>query len=376
MKVYEIISEKSRANEGLADTLVKGTLGAAGKGIDAARGAYQTWRAGKEAAKAAKAASSAEKTAAGTAKAGAAAKTALDGASYVKKTFGDKILTLVNMLGIAYYVYDYWTTILPLEKDFEEFKEAFKKKTEVPSGNRFRGMTIEQAQAEADGEREKALGKAVAGALLTGGLIGKFVSGIGTFFSCFGVFGTLIGLPFRGVGFLIQAFGSKASPGMSAGVKAGLIYWLEKTESGQAVMKNAITAIILGGIGSVAAIALDGIVKGLDEFLKWINESEWGKKLGLNLSVPDAAKSKITPKPGEEEEREKEIAANTINGVPAITSDGYLRADRSFWINPRVKNEIDRLLAKGQPNPLNSIKMNPKLSYPTDLFRDMSFTPS
>ena len=372
MKVYEIVSENSRTTEGVADTVVKGTLGAIGRGAQAARGAYQDWRAGKEVAKAAKAA---EKTAS-TAKAGAAAKAAADGASYVKKTFGDKLLTLVNMLGIAYYIYDYWSTVLPLEKDFEEFKESIKNKKEVPSGNRFAGMSLEQAQSEAEGEREKALGKAVAGALLTGGLIGKFVSGIGTFFSCFGIFGTLIGLPFRGVGFLIQAFGSKASPGMAAGVKAALIYWLEKTDSGQAVMKNAITAIILGGIGTVAATALDAIVKGLDEFLKWINESEWGKKLGLNLSVPDAAKSKITPKPGEEDEREKEIAAKTINGVPAITSDGYLRADRSFWINPRVKNEIDRALAAGKPHPLNGIKLNPKLTYPTDLFRDMSFTPS
>ena len=371
MKVYEIISEDSKTTEGVADTVVKGTLGAAGKAANWASQAWQKRQAAKsvaDAGKAAKAGKPAKDTA-------AVAKAGLDGAAHVKKTFGGKLLALINVLGIAYYVYDYWSTILPLEKDFEEFTESLKKKKEVSSSNRFHGMSYEQALSEAEGEREKALGKAVSGVMVSAGagFIGKFVSSIGSFFSCFPIFGPLIGLPTRGVGFVIQWAGSKTSPAGAATFKAGLIYFLENTETGQSIMKSVIASIILGGIGAVAAAALDTVVKGLDEFLKWINESEWGKKLGLNLAVPAAAKTKIKADPEAEKDAENVVM---IAGKPATTADGYLRADRGFWTDSWIKDEIERQIAQGKPNPLNGLKLNPKLQYPTNLFKDMGYVPN
>ncbi len=357
MKVYEIISEEKIDELINPAGLVKGGLGLISRGADAAATAWKarkTAKAGKDALKVA-----------------ANAKVPVEVANKVK-SFGTTYLSFVNALGIVYFIYDYWKTILPIENDFDEFSKAIKNKKEVSKSNQFAGMTYEQALGEAEGAREQALGKAVAGILLTGGLIGKFISSIGTFFSIFGPIGTLIGMPLRGIGYISQALGAKSSPAVVATARAALIVWLEKTESGQAFMKNAMTALVLGGVGKVAAAAIDSVISLADEFLKWLNETEWGKKLGLNLAVPDAAKTKVKSDP----ETEKEVEVKTINGVPAITSDGYLRADRSFWINSRIKSEIERAQAAGKPHPLAGIPRNPKLQYPTDLFRSMDYTPN
>lgn len=362
MKIYEIIAE-DRSDEGLAD-IAKG----------AAKGA--TWVKGAVGgAKAAKAGSEVAKDAGKAKKSVEVAKDVVKNAGKVKasaeavakvKSFGTAYVSILSALGIAYYVYEYWTEILKLEAEWTDYNNSIKSRSQVSSSNRFVGKDYETALEEAENIRTDLLGKAVAGCLMSAGIIGKVLQVFGTLFKVIPIFGPLIGSPLKGIGWIITKL-FEGGP-IAATVRAALLVFFE-TPTGKEMLKNIFAVLILGGIGKVAATAIDVLVGLADAAVDFINE-KFGTKI-TKLSDTGAS-TKIK----RDADTEKEIDANikTIDGVPATTADGFLRADRPFWVHNKVKWEIEKLTNAGNPNPLDSIPKNPKLKYPTDLFPNLSYS--
>lgn len=358
MKIYEIVSE-NRTDEGITD-LAKGAVAGIAKGAKWAKDAITGTKAGAEVAKDADKARKGVEVVKNLDK----VKPSAEAVSKVK-SFGSAYVSILSALGIAYYVYGYWTEILKLEAEWAEYQNSLKSKSQAASSNRFAGKEYSVALSEAEGIREELLGKAVAGCLMSAGIFGKVLQVFGTLFKAVPLFGTLIGTPLRGLGWLI----SKLEGGpIAATVRASLLVWLETTDSGKEFMKNVFTVLILGGVGKVAASAIDSLAKLADIAVEFVNE-----KFGTNFSKPSdsAAATKIKPDAALEKEIESGVK---IDGIPATTADGYLRSDRPFWIHNKVKWEIERQMNAGKPNPLDSIPKNPKLNYPTDLFSNLKYS--
>lgn len=363
MKIYEIVTE-DRSNEGLAD-LAKGAATGIAKGARWAKDAVTGTKAGAEVAKDAGKAKKGAEVAKDVAKNADKVKASAEAISKVK-SFGSAYVGILSALGITYYVYEYWTEVLKIEADWTEYQTSIKNKSEVPSSNRFAGKDYETALDEAKNMRSDLLGKAVAGCLMSAGIFGKVLSSFGSIIKVIPIFGTLVGTPLKGLGWIV----SKMEGGpVAATVRASFLTWLETTDSGKEFMKNIFVVLILGGVGKVAEAAIDVLMKLADTAVEFINE-----KFGTNITKPSdtGLGTKIKPDP----EAEKEIDANikTIDGIPATTADGYLRSDRPFWLHNKVKWEIEKQMNKGQPNPLMGIPKNPKLKYPTDLFTNLSYS--
>ena len=356
MKIYEIVTE-DRANEGIAD-IAKGAATGIAKGAKWAKDAITGTKAGAEVAKDAGKAKKGVEVAKDVAKNADKLKVSAEAMSKVK-SFGSAFMSILSALGITYYVYEYWTEILKLEAEWTEYNNAIKSKTQVPSTNKFAGKDYETALNEAENMRSDLLGKAVAGCLTSAGIFGKVVQVFGTLFKALPVFGPLIGSTIVGAGWIISKIEIARAP---------FLIWLETTDSGKEFMKNVFVVLILGGTGKVAAAAVDALMGLADIAVEFINE-----KFGTNIKKPSDTGLGTKIKPDAEAEKEIDANIKTIDGVPATTADGYLRADRPFWVHNKVKWEIEKQLNKGKPNPLDSIPKNPKLTYPTDLFRNLNY---
>ena len=352
MKIYEIVTE-DRSDEGIAD-IAKGAAAGIAKGARWAKDAVTGTKAGAEVAKDA----SKAKKGAEVAKIASKAEVSAEAISKVK-SFGSAFMSILSALGITYFVYQYWTEILKLEAEWTEYNNAIKSKTQVPSTNKFAGKDYETALNEAENMRSDLLGKAVAGCLTSAGIFGKVVQVFGTLFKALPVFGPLIGSTIVGAGWIISKIEIARAP---------FLIWLETTDSGKEFMKNVFVVLILGGTGKVAAKAVDALMGLADIAVEFINE-----KFGTNIKKPSDTGLGTKIKPDAEAEKEIDANIKTIDGVPATTADGYLRSDRPFWIHNKVKWEIEKQMNKGQPNPLDSIPKNPKLTYPTDLFRNLNY---
>jgi hypothetical protein len=362
MKIYEIVTE-ARSDEGIAD-IAKGAATGIAKGAKWAKDAVTGTKAGAEVAKDAGKAKKGAEVAKDVAKNADKVKASAEAVSKVK-SFGSAYVSILSALGITYYVYGYWTEVLKLEAEWTEYQNSFKSKSQIPSSNRFAGKEYSVALSEAEGIREELLGKAVSGCLMSAGIFGKVLQVFGTMFKVIPLFGPLIGSPLIGIGWLV----SKLEGGpIAATVRSSLLVWLETTDSGKEFMKNIFVVLILGGVGKVAAAAIDILAKLADLAVEFINE-----KFGTNFSKPSdsALGNKIKPDAAIEKEIESGVK---IDGIPATTADGYLRSDRPFWIHNKVKWEIEKQMNAGKPNPLDSIPKNPKLTYPTDLFRNLNYS--
>jgi len=270
--------------------------------------------------------------------------------------FGSSALKLISMLGVGYFVLDYWTSITAVEDDLEEFAAAIKAGTAVPEENQFKGFkSEEEARQEAVAIREELLGMstlAIAASTGFGPAILKNLGKIIGMLPMMGVPGAIV----KGAGYLLQIIGP-------IGVAAAMAWF--QTDSGKAFLKEWAGFILFVGKGVSAAMKLGtGLI---DDFEAWA-EQKTGKDVP---GIPDAARSKIAPSAADDAAAAAKDAANsvTIGPVRATDKDGFLRTDRDFFANPGVVNAVGMALRKGQPNPLDAIPKKPGATYPT-------FTPS
>jgi hypothetical protein len=270
----------------------------------------------------------------------------------VVKSFKPGYLNILSMLGVAYYVYDYWTNITVVEDDLAAFIEAIKSKSNVAEENMFRGFaTEEEATAEAANIREELLGKATLSILASTGLAGALVKNLGKIVGML----PMLGIP----GAIISVLGSLVQKvGIVGG--AALLAWFE-TESGKAFLKEWAWALILLGKGVSTGMTLGtGLV---DAAEKWLED-----KTGRDIpGIPDAARSKIEPSAAQNvAASQKEIAGRKfIGSIQATDAEGFLRTDRDFYTNPSIINAVGRALYNKQPSPLDAIPKKPGATYPT-----------
>lgn len=270
----------------------------------------------------------------------------------VVKSFKPDYLKILSMLGVAYYVYDYWTNITVVEDDLAAFSEAIKSKSNVAEENMFKGFASEEeATSGAANIREELLGKATVSILASTGFAGAFVKNLGKIVGML----PMLGIP----GAIISLLGSLVQKlGLVGG--AALLAWFE-TESGKAFLKEWAFALILLGKGVSTAMTLGtGLI---DAAEKWIED-----KTGVDVpGIPDVAKSKIEPSAAQNlAASQKEIAGRKfIGSIQATDAEGFLRTDRDFYTNPAIVNAVGRALYNKQPSPLDAIPKKPGATYPT-----------
>lgn len=270
----------------------------------------------------------------------------------VVKGFNSKYVNILSMLGVAYYVNEYWTSITAVEDDLVEFSEAIKNKSNVSDDNMFKGFASEQeANDEAATIREELLGKATLSILASTGFVGAFVKNFGKIVSML----PMLGIP----GKIISVLGSLVQKTSVVG-GAALLAWFE-TESGKAFLKEWAFALIMLGKGVSTAITLGvGLV---DAAEKWLED-----KTGVDVpGIPDAARSKIEPSAAQNlAASQKEIANRKfIGSIQATDAEGYLRTDRDFFSNPSIINAVGKALYNKQPSPLDAFPKKPGAKYPT-----------
>lgn len=270
----------------------------------------------------------------------------------VIKGFNNKYVSILTMLGIGYYVYDYWTSITAVEDDLAAFSEAIKSKSAIAEENMFKGFATEQeATAEAKNIREELLGKATVSILASTGFAGALVKNLGKIVSMLPMLG-IPGAAISLLGTLVQKLGLVGG--------AALLTWFE-TESGKAFLKEWAWALILLGKGVSTAMTLGtGLI---DAAEKWIED-----KTGVDVpGIPDAARSKIEPSAAQNvAASQKEIAGRKfIGSIQATDKEGFLRTDRDFYTNPSIINAVGKALYNKQPSPLDAIPKKPGAKYPT-----------
>ena len=377
MKIYEIISEEQQVDERL------GVKPAA----DAVQKAYRGYKRSKD-LKAAQAAKKARqeknifgqskydlkglkgqeridmiaKRAAASATAAAKAKKAITSAS-----------TVLQALGVGVIVYNYLTQIAAVEEDFEEFKAAKEKGKELSSDNMFASMeSVEEARAKALETREELLGYATAQMLAVVGIAGKFVSVLGSAIKIIPGIGPVIGYPLKGLGWVITKLSGSNST-MATSVRLALTAWISSPQ-GIEFLRYWSNGILIGlgryvtkELGSATAFAIDKLVELGDQAAAWVS-----KETGLNIKVPDAVKSKLTPTQAEKDaSAAQDLARNAkkvyVNDVLVTDYDGYLTTSRDVLLSPKIKNELWRAKQAGKPNPLAAIPKKPDASYPPEV---------
>lgn len=319
------------------------------------------------------------------AKRAAASSTAASAATAAMKA-NASFAALIRILGAGAVISNYLIQIAAIEEDFNEIRDAEKSGKEISDDNIFKGMNVEQAQEHGRNLRQDLLGEA---ALQLAGLgIGaRLVAKPAEILSNFGLLGKVLAFPFN-LAKWTMAFGGTGAKATAA--KAALTAWLS-TDSGIEFLKQTSIGLLIYAAGLLAKSALgwalswsiDSLVTLLDEALAYI-----GEKIGVNLSVPDAAKSPFsqtsTDKATQDALAQRQANIKYLKGIPITGPDGYLLATRDFWLNPKIKNIIDIELGKqrrGDPNamsghPLAGVPLNPKIQYPTDLMAKLGFTPS
>ena len=380
MKIYEIVSEEQQVDEFL------GAIPGVTKAANAVKGAYQGYQRGKalKAAKAARDARQAKnifgqykyslKGLKGQARIDMIAKRAAASASAAAKAKNGFSLvpnlgTVLQALGATAIVYNYLVQIAAVEEDFEEFKSATAagKKVENTDNVFAEFSSVKDAREKALEIREELLGYATAQMLAVSGLAGKFVSVIGSALKLVPVFGPIIGYPMQGLGWVLTKLGGGNSA-MATSVRLALTAWVSSPQGIEFLRKwsNGIL-IALGGmvtkwLGEGVAFAIDTMMELADEAAKWVSE-----KTGLDIAVPDAAKSKLTPTKAEKDAEAQAggIAGPVINGVAITDKDGFLRSDPDFYNNMKIRIAVKQALEKGQPNPLDQAKRKPGVRYPT-----------
>lgn len=270
--------------------------------------------------------------------------------------FGSSVLKLISLLGVGFFVLDYWTSITAVEDDLEEFVSAIKSGSNVSEENQFKGFkTEEEARQEAIAIREELLGMSTLAIAASTGFGPAILTNLGKIISMLPMMG-IPGAIVKGTGALLRIIGP-------IGVAAAMAWF--QTDSGKAFLKEWAGFILLVGKGVSAAIKLGtGLI---DELEAWV-EQQTGKDVP---GIPDAARSKIAPSAADDAAAAAKDAANsvTIGPVRATDKDGFLRTDRDFFANPGVINAVGRALRSGESNPLDAIPKKPGATYPT-------FTPS
>jgi hypothetical protein len=383
MKIYEIITEEQKVDEFL------GAIPGVTRAADAAKKAYQGYQRGKDlkAAQAARKARNAKnifgqykyslKGLKGQDRIDMIAKRAAASASAAAKAKNGFALvpslgTVLQALGATTIVYNYLTQIAAVEEDFEEFKAAIAagKKVENADNMFAEFSSVKDAREKALETREELLGYASAQLLAVTGLAGKFVSVLGSALKIVPVFGPLVGYPMQGFGWLLSKLGG-SNTAMAVSVRTALVAWISSPQGIEFIRKWSDGLLIaLGGmvtdwLGKGVAFAIDTMMELADEAAKWVSE-----KTGLEIAVPDAAKSKLTPTKAE---KDAEAAAGgiagpsgpVINGIAITDKDGFLRSDPDFYNNMKIRIAVKQALEKGQPNPLDQAKRKPGVQYPT-----------
>lgn len=379
MKIYEIISEEQQVDE------ILGVIPGVTRGANAVQKAYKGYKRSKD-LKAAQAARKARqeknifgqrkydlkglkgqeridmiaKRAAASATAAAKAKEAITSAS-----------TVLQTLGVGVIVYNYLTQIAAVEEDFEEFKAANGK--ELSSDNMFASMeSVEEARAKALETREELLGYATAQMLAVAGIAGKFVSVLGSAIKIIPGIGPVIGYPLKGLGWVITKLSGSNST-MATSARLALTAWVSSPQGIEFLRywSNGIL-ISLGGmvtdwLGAATAFAIDKLVELGDQAAKWVS-----KETGLDIKVPDAVKSKLTPTQAEKDAAAAQDSARDakkvyVNDVLVTDYDGYLTTSRDVLLSPKIKNELWRAKQAGKPNPLAAIPKKPGASYPPEV---------
>jgi hypothetical protein len=342
MKIYEIIAA-NQADEKLVE--VAGLV----KGIKRAKDAVRSRSRSK-------AKTGAEVTR-NTAQLAATAEVSATAMSKIK-SFGSAYVTILSSLGILYYVGIYWTEILKLEADWTEYQNSVKSNSQVPSSNIFAGKDYEAALNEAATIRTDLLGKAVAGCLMSAGIFGKVLRAFGSMVKVIPIFGTLVGSPLRGLGWVI----SKMEGGpIAATVRASFLTWLETTDSGKEFMKNIFVVLILGGVGKVASGAISALMGLADLAVDFINE-----KFGTNITKPSdsALGTKIKPdaavRPSSKTGVVTDPAVNKTTGklinpeteIVVTDANGKLLNNAALMANAQLNLIRRQAIAAGKPDPL------------------------
>lgn len=390
MKIYEIVSEQQQVDEFL------GAIPGVTRAADAIKGAYQGYQRGKalKAAKAARDARQAKnifgqpkyslKGLKGQARIDMIAKRAAVSAKAAEKAKNGFSLvpglgTVLQALGATAIVYNYLVQISAIEEDFVEFKAAIEAGKKVENvDNIFAEFTsVAQAREQALETRKELLGYATAQLLAVSGLAGKFVSVMGQALKLIPVFGPLVSVPVRGAGWILTKL-SGGNSALATSVRLAAVAWLSSPQ-GIEFLRSFYGGILIavGGyitdmFGEAAAFAIDGMMELADELAKYVSE-----KTGIEIKVPDAAKSKIVPTKAE---KDAEAAAGiagpsgpTINGIAITDKEGFLRSDADFYNNMKIRIAVKQALEKGEPNPLDQAKRKPGVQYPTFNMTTKSF---
>lgn len=295
------------------------------------------------------------KRAAASAEAGAAASKGLakiSGAS-----------ALIQGLGITVIIGNYLRQIWSVEADFEEFKAAKEDGKEITNTDNIfiNEVSVQSARDKALEIREELLGYTTAQILAVTGFLGKFVSLIGSAIKIVPVFGFLIGSPLRGLGWVLNLGGNSAA---AAAARTALTAWISTPAGLQFVNKWTDGWLIMLGslvtkwLGEATAIAIDGLQDLGDAAAKWVSE-----KTGIAIKVPDAVKSKIRPETDDEkaaDDARNPSNAPTLNGIRLTGSDGFLRTDRDFYNNGKIRFEVGKAIRSGKPNPLDAVPKKPE----------------
>lgn len=391
MKIYEIVSEEKQVDEFL------GAIPGVTRAADAIKGAYQGYQRGKalKAAKAARDARQAKnifgqykyslKGLKGQDRLDMIAKRAAASAKAVEKAKKGYALvpsfsTVLQGLGLGAIVYNYMVEIAAVEEDFEEYKAATEAGKPVENkDNMFaESKSVSEAREQALEIREELLGYASAQMLAVAGLAGKFVSLLGSAIKIVPVFGPLIAVPTKGLGWVLNKL-SGGNSALATSARLAMVAWVSSPQGIEFLRKWSDGVLIAAGywvtswLGRGVAAAIDTMMDLADEAAKWVSE-----KTGVDISVPDAAKSKLT---GTKAERDAEAAAKgvagpsgpTINGIAITDKDGFLRSDPDFYNNMKIRIAVKQALEKGEPNPLDQAKRKPGVQYPTFNMTTKSF---
>jgi len=382
MKIYEIISEEQQVGERLG-------VGAAVKtGADAVQKAYRGYKRSKD-LKTAQAVRKARlkknifgqykysvKGLKGQERLDMIAKRALASATAAKKAKEGlvKVGTVLQTLGIGVIVYNYLTQIASVEEDFEEFKAAIAKDVDVSNKNNiFADMeSVEEARAKALEIREELLGYATAQILAVTGFAGKFVSILGSAVKIIPGIGPVIGYPLKGLGWVLSKLGGGNSA-LATSARIALTAWVSSPQGIEFLRYWSNGALISLGslvtdwLGAATAFAIDKLVELGDKAAEWVS-----KETGLDIKVPDAVRSKLTPTQAEKDAEdaratERDAKKIYVNDVLVTDYDGYLTTSRDILLSPKIRNELSRAKRDGKPNPLAAVPKKPGASYPPEV---------
>ena len=232
------------------------------------------------------------------------------------------VFKILQLLGVVYVIYDYWTETNHIEDEYKEYLEAFKAKKQPNENNYFYGVeSPEEAYKLAQDARELALGKATSLILLSAGLLSKFIKGFGTIIEWMlgGKYvpgARLVAMPVKALGSLISLI---ENPLVAASLAAFFT-----TEMGKSLLYNSVVMMITSMTGKVSAVAIDNVVAAINALGELITEKypKLAKMLGIDQGVITKPSERLPPpetarSPADVAQRDKEKAQVTDVNVPA-----------------------------------------------------------